>query len=137
MAESEFTAVAPLDGGHDRTPYDCGVPALNLYFPDDDTLDRVAPSPLNSLNRAVVEAYLHGPRAGLERLASVLPENVPARYPGWHAEIGELHFRLGRHSAAERAWRESLRFTTARADREFLRRRLAACRPDGGEPATE
>src|SRR5437762_11674610 len=32
MAESEFTAVAPLDGGHDRTPFDCGVSALNFYL---------------------------------------------------------------------------------------------------------
>ncbi len=32
MAESEFTAVAPLDAGHDRTAFDCGVPALNLYL---------------------------------------------------------------------------------------------------------
>jgi hypothetical protein len=32
MAEPEFTPVAPLDGGHDRTPFDCGVPALNLYL---------------------------------------------------------------------------------------------------------
>jgi len=32
MAESEFSAVAPLDGGHDRTAFDCGVPALNLYL---------------------------------------------------------------------------------------------------------
>jgi hypothetical protein len=54
-----------------------------------------------------------------------------------HAVIGELHFRLGRHAAAERAWQEALRFTTARADGEYLRPRLAACRPDGGEPATE
>src|ERR1700723_715168 len=91
--------------------------------------ERIAPSPLNSLNRAVAEAYLHGPQAGLERLAAVLPENVPTRYPGWHTVIGELHFRLGRHSAAECAWREALRLTTARADREFLHRRLAACRP--------
>jgi RNA polymerase sigma-70 factor (ECF subfamily) len=97
-----------------------------------DTLDRIAPSPLHSLNRAVAKAYLHGPQAGLERLAAVLPDNVPARYPGWHVVIGELHFRLGRHSAAERAWREALRFTTPRADREFLRRRLAVCRLDGG-----
>jgi RNA polymerase sigma factor (sigma-70 family) len=99
-----------------------------------DTLERIAPSPLHTLNGAVAEAYLHGPQAGLERLAAVPPEDVPARYPGWHAVIGELHFRLGRHSAAERAWREALRFTTARADREFLRRRLAACRPGGDEP---
>jgi GNAT superfamily N-acetyltransferase len=32
MAESEFAAVAPLDGGHDRTVFDCGAPALNLYL---------------------------------------------------------------------------------------------------------
>ena len=73
-----------------------------------DTLDRIAPSPLNSLNRAVAEAYLHGPQAGLDRLAAVPPESVPDRYPGWHTVIGELHFRLGRHSDAERAWREAL-----------------------------
>lgn len=32
MAESEFSAVAPHDGGHDRTVFDCGAPALNLYL---------------------------------------------------------------------------------------------------------
>ena len=31
MAESDFT-VAPLDMGHDRTAFDCGVRALNLYL---------------------------------------------------------------------------------------------------------
>lgn len=93
-----------------------------------DTLDRIAPSPLHALNRAVAEAYLHGPQAGLDRLAAVRPEDVPARYPGWHTVIGELHFRLGRHSAARLAWREALRWTTARTDQELLRRRLADCR---------
>jgi predicted RNA polymerase sigma factor len=88
------------------------------------TLDWIAPSPLHSLNRAVAEAYLHGPQAGLERLAAVAPESVPACYPGWHAVIGEFQFRLGRFSAAEHAWLEALRLTTARADWEFLRRRL-------------
>jgi RNA polymerase sigma factor (sigma-70 family) len=102
-----------------------------------DTLDRIAPSPLHALNRAVAEAYLHGPQAGLDRLAAVPPADVPARYPGWHAVIGELHFRLGRHAAAERAWREAVRSTTARADQEYLRRRLAACRPDRSGPAMD
>jgi len=32
MAESEYTAVAPLEGGHDRAPFDCGTAALNLYL---------------------------------------------------------------------------------------------------------
>jgi RNA polymerase sigma-70 factor (ECF subfamily) len=93
-----------------------------------DALDRIAPSPIHALNRAVAEAYLHGPQAGLDRLAAVALENVPARYPGWHAVIGELHFRLDQYSAAERAWREALRWSGASADQEFLRRRLAECR---------
>jgi RNA polymerase sigma-70 factor (ECF subfamily) len=99
-----------------------------------DALERIAPSPLHSLNRAVAEAYLHGPQAALDCLAAVPPESVPARYPGWHAVIGEFQFRLGQHAAAASAWQEALRLTTARADQEFLRRRLAACRPDGREP---
>jgi RNA polymerase sigma-70 factor (ECF subfamily) len=93
-----------------------------------DVLDRIAPSPIHALNRAVAESYLHGPQAALDRLAAVSPENIPARYPGWHAVIGELHFRLNNYSAAERAWQEALRWTSAGADQEFLRRRLADCR---------
>jgi GNAT superfamily N-acetyltransferase len=32
MAKAEFSALVPLQGGHDRTAFDCGVPALNLYL---------------------------------------------------------------------------------------------------------
>jgi RNA polymerase sigma-70 factor (ECF subfamily) len=90
-------------------------------------LDNIAPSPIHVLNRAVAEAYLHGPQVGLARLAGVPPEDVPVRYPGWHAVLGELHFRLGQYTAAERAWREALRLTSARGDRDHLKSRLAAC----------
>ncbi len=54
--------------------------------------------------------------------------------------VSEVMAKKGRAKltrAAERAWREALHFTTGSADREFLRRRLAVCRPDEGEPATE
>lgn len=100
-----------------------------------DALDRVAPSPIHALNRAVAEVHLHGPQAGLDRLSVVAPENVPARHPGWHAVVGELHFRLGRLSAAEQAWREALRLTSAAADQVFLRRRLDELRPGREEDA--
>ena len=102
-----------------------------------DILERIAPSPLTTLNRAVAEAYLHGPQAGLDRLAAVPPTCVPARYPGWHTVVGELHFRLGRYADAEQAWQHALGLTTARADREFLLRRLSACQSAGDEPTTE
>jgi len=93
-----------------------------------ELLDRIAPSPVHALNRAVAEAHLHGPQAGLDRMAAVAPERIPARYPGWHAVIGELHFRLGRYATAELAWREALRLSSASTDQEFLRRRVAECR---------
>jgi GNAT superfamily N-acetyltransferase len=32
MAESSFSALVPLDPGHDWTVFDCGAPALNLYL---------------------------------------------------------------------------------------------------------
>src|SRR5437762_14096117 len=32
MADSPFTPLLPLDGGHDRAAFDCGTPALNLYL---------------------------------------------------------------------------------------------------------
>src|SRR5262249_29791633 len=50
-----------------------------------EMLEHIAPSPLNTLNRAVAEAYLRGPQAGLDSLSAISPAKVPARYPGWHA----------------------------------------------------
>jgi GNAT superfamily N-acetyltransferase len=32
MAETPLTPLGPLDTGHDRSQFDCGVPALNLYL---------------------------------------------------------------------------------------------------------
>ena len=32
MDEPGFRELTPLDGGHDRTIFDCGTPALNLYL---------------------------------------------------------------------------------------------------------
>jgi predicted RNA polymerase sigma factor len=122
-----------------RTARNLAIDALRRERTHAQALPRVAEDAERESwpHEAPLEAHFAGPQAGPERLAAVPPQSVPAGYPGWHAVIGELHFRLGRHSAALRAWREALRFTTARADREFLHRRLAACRPDGGEPATD
>jgi GNAT superfamily N-acetyltransferase len=32
MAEAGYSSLVPLDGSHDRSVFDCGVPALNLYL---------------------------------------------------------------------------------------------------------
>ena len=76
--------------------------------------------------------------AEVEGLAEYRPSEVTKVYADdGKTVIGELEFRLDRHAAAERSWREALRLTTARAEREFLHRRLAACGADGDEPRSE
>ena len=49
MTESRFTRLGPLDGGHDRTSFDCGVPALNLYLRN---------YALQNQNRGIVRNYV-------------------------------------------------------------------------------
>ena len=102
-----------------------------------NTLDRIAPSPLYTLNRAVAEAYLHGPRAGLDRLATVPPENVPARYPGWHTVIGELQFRLGQYAAAELAGAKPYVLPMPEPSASFCNAASLHAGPDGHDPAAD
>ncbi len=53
MADSPFTPLGPLDGGHDRTVFDCGVPALNLYLRNYS---------LQNQNRGIVRNYVTTPK---------------------------------------------------------------------------
>jgi predicted RNA polymerase sigma factor len=102
-----------------------------------DRLDRIAPSPLHALNRAVAEANLHGLQAGPERLAAVIPENVPARYRGWHTVISELHVRLGRRRRPRAGLhRGHARLETRRrAPPRFAHRAHRPRRAQGGQSA--
>lgn len=49
MADASFTPLVPLDGGHERATFDCGVPALNLYLRN---------YALQNQNRGIVRNYV-------------------------------------------------------------------------------
>ena len=89
-------------------------------------LERIAPSPLHTLNRAVAVAEWQGPEAGLAVLEGLAP---PAWLSGsylWDAVLGDLH-RRAHHSELARQHRErALDSAPTDAVRELLRRRLAA-----------
>jgi RNA polymerase sigma-70 factor (ECF subfamily) len=106
---------------------------IQLY----EVLQRIAPSPLQWLNLAIAEAQRDGPEAGLARLAQVDPAAIPARYPVWHAVVGELKSRAGDWEAAEEAWRTALALSPARGDRELLLRRLEARRARSSDRDSE
>ena len=88
-------------------------------------LERITPSPLHTLNKAVAVAEWQGPEAGLAVLDGLAP---PAWVSGsylWDAVLGDLHRRAG-HSEIARQHRErALGSAPTDAVRELLRRRLA------------
>lgn len=89
-------------------------------------LERIAPSPLHTLNRAVAVAEWQGPQAALAVLEGLAP---PAWLSGsylWDAVLGDLHRRAGHSEIARRHRERALSSAPTDAVRELLRRRLAA-----------
>jgi len=89
-------------------------------------LERIDPSPIHTLNRAVAVAEEHGPQAGLAALERVVP---PAWLDGhylWDAVLADLHHRAGNAATAERHRARALSAAPSMAVRQLLARRLTA-----------
>jgi RNA polymerase sigma-70 factor (ECF subfamily) len=91
-------------------------------------LERIDPSPVHTLNRAVAVAQEHGPQAGLAVLDGIVP---PAWLDGhylWDAVLADLHHRAGNAASAERHRDQALAAAPSAAVRQLLERRLTASR---------
>ena len=91
------------------------------------SLDGVAPSPLNTLNRAIAVAAWQGPDAGLALLGSLVPPPWLLGYYLWDATLGELHRRRGDPDRAVAHLTRALDAAPTLAEKALLRRRLDAC----------
>jgi RNA polymerase sigma factor (sigma-70 family) len=92
-------------------------------------LDRFAPSPLNTLNRAIALSEWQGPEAGLAVLEALKPPGWLLGYYLWDATLGELYRRKG---DVERARQHLLRARAAAptlAEKALLERRLKQTGP--------
>ena len=88
-------------------------------------LERVDPSPLHTLNRAVAVAEWQGPEAALAVLDTLsLPAWLADSYL-WDAVLGDLHRRAGKVEIARRHRERALASAPTEAVRDLLRRRLA------------
>jgi len=88
-----------------------------------DVLQRVSPSPVVELNRAVALAMRDGPAAALviiDRLAS----GELTEYGLAHAARADLYRRLGKHTTARTAYECALALSRQEPERRFLQRRL-------------
>lgn len=90
-------------------------------------LEGIAPSPINTLNRAIAIAEWQGPDAGLALLEALNPPAWLLGYYLWDATLGELYRRRGNLDHATAHLTRALDAAPTHAERALLRRRLDAC----------
>ena len=103
------------------------VEVLALY----ELLDRVAPNPMATVNRALAVAMVRGPEEGLELLASLDGDSRVARHHLLFAMRGHLLELDGSLGAARAAFEEAARRTASAPEKRYLLRRAHACSAGG------
>ena len=94
---------------------------LALY----ELLERVAPNPIVTLNHAVAVAMVHGPRAGLDLLATLDADDRLAGYHRLDAVGAHLLEMAGDTAAARERYRAAARRTTSLPEQRYLEARAA------------
>jgi RNA polymerase sigma-70 factor (ECF subfamily) len=89
-----------------------------------EMLDSVAPSPINTMNRAIAIAEWQGPQAGLTLLEALNPPPWLLGYYLWDATLGELYRRSGDRERATAHLTRALAAAPTHAEQALLRRRL-------------
>jgi RNA polymerase sigma factor (sigma-70 family) len=89
-----------------------------------DELNRMRPSPIVALNRAVAVANLRGPQAGLDAIAKIPERDRLESHYLLHAVAGELHWRLENHREAAESFRRALRLAQVGPEQLYLTRML-------------
>jgi RNA polymerase sigma-70 factor (ECF subfamily) len=89
-------------------------------------LERVAPSALHTLNRAIALAEWRGPAEALALLEGVQPPTWLAGSYMWSAVLADLHRRSGHAAVAEEFRRAAIDNAPSTAIRSLLRRRLGS-----------
>jgi RNA polymerase sigma factor (sigma-70 family) len=87
-------------------------------------LERLAPSPIHTLNRAVAVAEWRGPAEGLAVLKGLEPPTWLAGSYLWAAVLADLHRRCHHEEVAQRYRDVALASAPTPAVRDLLRRRL-------------
>jgi RNA polymerase sigma factor (sigma-70 family) len=89
-----------------------------------EVLERIAPSPLNILHRAIALAEWHGPGAGLAALEAFEAPSWLLGYYLWDATLGELHRRRGDREQALAHTKRALAAAPTNPEKALLEARL-------------
>ena len=88
-------------------------------------LDRMAPNPMVTLNRAIATAMVHGPSAGLDLLASLDEDKRVAGHYRLDAVRAHLLDLAGEHEQAREYYRRAAKRTFSLPEREYLLRKTS------------
>jgi RNA polymerase sigma-70 factor (ECF subfamily) len=89
-----------------------------------DMLERVQPSPIVSLNRAVAVAMVDGPGPALVLIDALAADGDLDNYHLLHAARADLLRRMGSMLEAAKSYERALALATNESERRFLERRL-------------
>jgi RNA polymerase sigma-70 factor (ECF subfamily) len=130
-----FAVQAALAAVHARAPRKEDTDwaeSLRLYA----MLERIAPSPIVTLNRAVAVGMVEGPAAALVIVDELARSGELDEFHLLHAARADFARRLGDVSQAERSLERALQLVGNDSERRFLERRLAEVHAlRGGPPA--
>ena len=93
-----------------------------------DMLERVAPGPAVTLNRAVAVGMASGPAAGLTIVDDLLQDPRMARHHRTHAVRAHLLELAGDRAGAAQAYERAAALTASLPEQRYLNRRAAAAR---------
>ena len=93
---------------------------MRLY----DQLERLQPSPIVSLNRAVAVAMAENPQSGLAIIDAIATDGELDSYHLFHAARADLLRRIGSRNEAAASYSRALTLVTNDRERRYLERRL-------------
>ena len=96
---------------------------VSLY----DQLLGTRPSPVVALNRAIAVGHFEGPKRGIEEIRAITGSERLAKYPFYHAALGEFESRSGKPREASEHFAAARLLARNPTERRFLEQRIAAC----------
>ncbi len=94
-----------------------------------DLLERLEPSAVVALNRAVAVAMAEGPRSGLALVDALAAGGDLENYHLLHAARADLLRRLGSREESSKSYLRALQLVTNERERRYLERRLREVQP--------
>jgi RNA polymerase sigma factor (sigma-70 family) len=118
---------AAIAAVHDEAPTSAETDwpqVLALY----ELLEKIAPNPMATLNHAVAMAMVHGPRAGLDMVATLDTDERVRTHHRVEAVRAHLLEMAGDNAPAYEGYRRAARRTTSVPERRYLEARAARLR---------